>query len=47
MTPTLVNVLLEALEDMGYIITDKDGSITATGKEPPSRPIVATEENWK
>ena len=37
LTPVLTGVLLDALEDMGYIeITD--GKVFATGKEPPSRP---------
>ena len=37
LTPVFVEVLLEALEDMGYV-TIAEGKVTATGKEPPSRP---------
>jgi len=39
LTPVLIDVLLEALEDMGYI-NIKDGKAYATGKEPPSRPTI-------
>lgn len=39
LTPVLVGVLLEALEDMGYIDIE-DGRATATGKQPPSRPKI-------
>jgi len=39
LTPVFVGVLLDALDDMGYIMR-KDGRATATGKEPPSRPVV-------
>ncbi len=37
LTPVLMQVLLETLEDMGYIVIT-DGKAVATGKEPPSRP---------
>ena len=37
LTPVLIGVLLEALEDMSYIEI-KDGKAYATGREPPSRP---------
>jgi len=36
LTPVLLSVLLEALEDMGYIRIE-DGKAFASGKEPPSR----------
>ena len=39
LTPVLLQVLLEALYDMGYIDHD-NGKVTATGKEPPSRPEI-------
>jgi uncharacterized repeat protein (TIGR04076 family) len=39
LTPVLVQVLLEALLDMGYIEI-RNGKLHATGKEPPSRPKV-------
>jgi uncharacterized repeat protein (TIGR04076 family) len=39
LSPVLVEVLLEALSDMGYI-SIKDGRLKATGKEPPSRPKI-------
>ena len=39
LTPVLIGVLIEALEDMGYIDI-KDGKAFATGKEPPSRPVI-------
>ena len=39
LTTLLMGVLLEALEDMEYI-TITDGKATATGKEPPSRPVL-------
>ena len=39
LTPVLTGVLLEALEDMGYIEI-KDEKAYATGKEPPSRPVI-------
>jgi hypothetical protein len=39
LTPVLLDVLLEALTDMKYTETRKDG-LYATGKEPPSRPII-------
>ncbi|MBN2060369.1 MAG: TIGR04076 family protein [Deltaproteobacteria bacterium] len=37
LTPVLLQILSEALTDMGYIEIH-DGRATATGKEPPSRP---------
>ena len=37
LTPVFVGVLLGALEDMDYIET-VNGKVTATGREPPSRP---------
>ncbi len=40
LTPVLFEVLMEALEDMGYIDIDDEGKVTATGKEPPSRPKI-------
>lgn len=40
LTPVLLGVLMEALEDMGYIEVSEDGRATATGKEPPSRPKI-------
>ena len=39
LTPVLTTVLLEALEDMGYINRD-NGKAVATGKHPPSRPHI-------
>ena len=39
LTPVLFGVLLIALEDMGYI-NIRDGKAYATGKEPPSRPVI-------
>ena len=39
LTPVLLEVLLEALVDMGYIDI-RDGRAYATGKEPPSRPKI-------
>ena len=39
LTPLLISVLLDALEDMRYIVT-ADGKATATGREPPSRPVI-------
>ena len=39
LTPLLLGILLEALEDMGYIDIE-DGRATATGKQPPSRPTI-------
>jgi len=41
LTPIFIEVLLEALEDMGYIEVT-DGKATATGREPPSRPVIPT-----
>jgi uncharacterized repeat protein (TIGR04076 family) len=41
LTPVLTEVLLEALEDMDYI-TVRGGKARATGKQPPSRPKIAT-----
>lgn len=43
LTTVLLQVLLEALYDMGYIKIH-DGRATATGKEPPSRPEIG---KWK
>src|SRR4030042_556465 len=37
LTPVLLQVLLEALEDMEYIQV-RDGQAWATGRQPPSRP---------
>jgi len=45
LTPVLLGVLLEALEDMGYITISDDGRATATGKEPPSRPVIPKEND--
>jgi len=39
LTPVFVGVLLDALADMDYIEIS-DGKACATGKEPPSRPII-------
>jgi len=39
LTPVLAQVLLEALEDMDYIII-QDNKARATGRQPPSRPNV-------
>jgi len=39
LTPVLLDVLTEALIDMGYIEV-RDGKAYATGKEPPSRPKI-------
>jgi uncharacterized repeat protein (TIGR04076 family) len=39
LTPVLVEVLLESLCDMQYVVI-KDGKARATGKEPPSRPKI-------
>ena len=39
LTPVLLQVLLEALYDMGYVKIH-DGRATTTGKEPPSRPEI-------
>jgi len=39
LTPVLLEVLLDALTDMGYIDI-RDGRAYATGKEPPSRPKI-------
>jgi uncharacterized repeat protein (TIGR04076 family) len=39
LTPVLLEVLLEALEDMNYIEI-RDGKAYATGREPPSRPKI-------
>jgi hypothetical protein len=39
LTPVLIEVLLEALEDMNYIEI-RDGKAYATGREPPSRPKI-------
>jgi uncharacterized repeat protein (TIGR04076 family) len=39
LSPVLMQVLLEALEDMNYIEI-RDGAAYATGREPPSRPKI-------
>jgi uncharacterized repeat protein (TIGR04076 family) len=39
LTPVFVEVLLEALSDMNYIVI-QEGKSRATGKEPPSRPKI-------
>ncbi len=39
LTPVLLQVLLEALTDTGYIVI-KDDKARATGKQPPSRPKI-------
>jgi uncharacterized repeat protein (TIGR04076 family) len=39
LTPVLTQVLLEALEDMEYIVI-QDGKARATGRQPPSRPKI-------
>ncbi len=36
LTPVFLGVVLEALEDMGYVEI-KDGKATATGRQPPSK----------
>ena len=46
LTPVLMGVLLEALEDMDYI-SIKDGKAYATGKEPPSRPKITSSEEYE
>ena len=43
LTPILLGVLLEALEDMNYIDI-KDGKAYATGREPPSRPKIPADK---
>jgi uncharacterized repeat protein (TIGR04076 family) len=40
LTIPFVNVILNGLEDVGYIEIRDDGSAFATGKEPPSRPKI-------
>jgi uncharacterized repeat protein (TIGR04076 family) len=39
LTPVLAQVLLEALEDMDYIVI-QEGKARATGRQPPSRPQI-------
>ena len=39
LTPPFVRVLVEALEDVGYVDI-REGKVYATGKEPPSRPRI-------
>jgi uncharacterized repeat protein (TIGR04076 family) len=39
LTPVLLELILEALGDMGYVEVH-DGTARATGKEPPSRPTI-------
>jgi uncharacterized repeat protein (TIGR04076 family) len=38
LTPDFIDVMLNALEDVGYVEIGDDGAIKATGKEPSSRP---------
>lgn len=40
LTPVLLDIILDALTDMKYVEI-RDGKAYATGKEPPSRPIIA------
>jgi uncharacterized repeat protein (TIGR04076 family) len=40
LTPALMKVLMEGLEDVGYVVIDADGGASPTGKEPPSRPKI-------
>jgi hypothetical protein len=40
LTVPLVNVMLNGLEDVGYIEFNDDGGAVATGKELPSRPTI-------
>ena len=42
LSPVLMELFLNALADMKYI-TVTDGKVTATGKEPPSRPKIGDE----
>ncbi len=39
LTPVLLDIMLETLTDMNYIEI-RDGQAYATGKEPPSRPVM-------
>ncbi len=39
LTPVLAGVLLDALEDVGYVDI-RDGKVYPTGKEPPARPRI-------
>jgi len=43
LTPVFIGILLDALEDMEYI-TIEDEKAYATGKEPPSRPQIPSQE---
>jgi hypothetical protein len=43
LTPVLIEVLLEALVDMNYIEI-RNGRAYATGREPPSRPVIGPSE---
>ncbi len=40
LTPPFVQVILNALDDIGYIEVRDDGGMTATDKQPPSRPTI-------
>jgi uncharacterized repeat protein (TIGR04076 family) len=40
LTPALMAVMLNGLEDVGYVEIRDDGAVTVTGKEPPSRPKI-------
>jgi hypothetical protein len=39
LTPVFVRVIIDALEDVGYVDI-REGKVYATGKEPPSRPRI-------
>jgi uncharacterized repeat protein (TIGR04076 family) len=39
LSPVLLNLILDALADVGYIEV-RDGKAYPTGKEPPSRPVI-------
>ena len=39
LTPPFIRVLIEALEDVGYVDI-RNGKVYAAGKEPPSRPRI-------
>ncbi|HVN96791.1 MAG TPA: hypothetical protein VMT62_10200 [Syntrophorhabdaceae bacterium] len=40
LTMPFLQVMLNGLEDVGYVELSGDGSVLATGKEPPSRPKI-------
>lgn len=40
LTKPFMDVMLNGLEDVGYVQIQNDGSAVATGKEPPSRPKI-------